>query len=79
VFSGRKSCLTWSVPTTTTLVGAIFPLGGIVVESRYPSVHHSGVKTQIRLAGLDDGGVFGRRDLLAGVICWSVGRHSLRC
>jgi hypothetical protein len=62
-----------------TPVGVVFPLGGVVVEYRYPSVHHSGVKAQTRLAGSDDGGVFGRRDLLAGVISQSVSRHSLRC
>jgi hypothetical protein len=43
------------------------------VESRHPSAHHSRVNTQIRLAGLDDGGVFGCRDLVGGVIFWSLG------
>jgi hypothetical protein len=28
---------------------------------------------------LDDGGVYGRRVLLGGVIFWSVGRHAWRC
>jgi hypothetical protein len=51
-----------------TLAGVVFLLGGIAVESRHPSVHHSGVKTLIQLAGLDNGGVFGRRDLLGGII-----------
>jgi hypothetical protein len=48
---------TWSVPTTAALEGALFPLGGVVAESRHHSVHHFRVKTQIWLAGLDDGGV----------------------
>jgi hypothetical protein len=51
-----------------TLAGVVFLLGGIAVESRHPSVHHFGVKTLIQLAGLDDGGVFGCRDLLGGII-----------
>jgi hypothetical protein len=51
-----------------TLAGTVFLLGDIDVESRHPSVHHSRVKTQIQLAGLDDDDVFGRRDLLGGVI-----------
>jgi hypothetical protein len=59
--------------------GRRLPSWGVVVEYRYPSVHHSGVKARTRLAGSDDGGVFGRRDLLAGIISRSVGRHSLRC
>jgi hypothetical protein len=64
----RKSCPTWLVPAMAMLAGAVFPLGGIAVEARLPSIHHSWVKTQIRLAGLDDVGVYGRRVLLGGVI-----------
>jgi hypothetical protein len=78
LFSGRKSCPTWSADNDDTR-GRHLPSWGVVVEYRYPSVHHSGVKAQTRLVGSDDGGVFGRRDLLAGVISRSVGRHSLRC
>jgi hypothetical protein len=63
----RKSRPTWLVSAMATLSGAVFLLGGIAVESRLPSVHHSRVKTQIRLAGLDDGSVYGRRVLLGGV------------
>jgi hypothetical protein len=51
-----------------TLAGAVFLLGGIAVEPRLRSVQQSWVKTQTWLAGLDDGGVYGRRVLLGGVI-----------
>jgi hypothetical protein len=51
-----------------TLAGDIFLLGGIVVEPQLRSVHQSWVKTQTRLAGLDEGGIYGRRFLLGGVI-----------
>jgi hypothetical protein len=51
-----------------TLAGAVFLLGGIAVEPRLHSVHQTWVKIQTRLAGLDDGGVYGRRALLGGVI-----------
>jgi hypothetical protein len=65
------------VPTTASPSGVAFLLEGVVVESRHPSAHHSRVNTQIRLAGLDDGGVFGCRDLVGGVIFWSLGSHLL--
>jgi hypothetical protein len=41
----QKSRLTWLVPAMATLVGAVFLLGGIAVEPRLRSVHHSWVKT----------------------------------
>ena len=47
VVSGRKSCPTLLVPTMGARVGAVFPLWGVVVESRDLSVHHSGAKAQI--------------------------------
>jgi hypothetical protein len=72
--SGRKSCPTWSVPATAAPEGVVLPPWRRCRGVSTPLTHHSGVKTQIRLAGLDDGGVFGRRDLLGGVIFRNIGR-----
>jgi hypothetical protein len=51
VVCGRKSRPTWLVPAMATLVGAVFLLGGIVVEYRLHFAHQSWVKTQTRFAG----------------------------
>jgi hypothetical protein len=67
--SGRKSCLTCSVPATAALEGVVFPpwrrCCGVLTPLRPP---FQGESPNLAIAGLDDGGVFGCRDLLGGVI-----------
>jgi hypothetical protein len=72
IFRG-KSYPTWSAPATATLESIILPPWRRCCGVLTPLAHHSGVKTEIPLAVLDDDGVQRRRNLHGGVIfleCW---------